>query len=324
MNSDVQRLEPDTPTTPGAGGPPKPDRCPECGSVQFELDPRRGETVCSRCGLVLEDKHIDFGPEWRAFGEEGSKNRQRTGAPLTESLHDYGLSTVVGRGQRDAHGKRIPANQDYTIRRLRRLQNRTVLSAGGGRNLAAAITEIQRIATAANIPRVTAQRAINLYRQATERHLIRGRSIDGVSAAAVYAACRLEGIPRSPDQISEASHVDRRTLLRIHRMLVHELDLRSMPVGPAEYLPRFASALELDARVEARARELVNDAEAHGLASGRSPLSLAAAAIYLASHEQGDPRVQKQVSEAAGVSEVTLRARAKEFVKVLGARAPGQ
>lgn len=291
-------------------------RCAECQTILVR-DPQHGETVCPKCGLIASESEIDFGPDWRSF--DGDRSGVRVGAPRTEFLHDYGLSTPFNRSSRDAHGRRIPAKRHYEMARLRRLHSRSAFKSGADRNIAKAITYVQGIADRLGIPQTITEQGVRLYRQATAADLIRGRSIDAMAAAALYSATRLGGYPRNPDEMSEASGVDRRTLLRCHRVLVTKLQLKPTSPHATDFLARLASDLGLPPRVETRAREMLRDADAAGVTSGRSPTGLAASAIYVASHDAGHPRTQKRVSEVSGVTEVTIRNRSREltgFLKV--------
>lgn len=307
--------------TPGAPEP-KPenahDRCPECGGT-LARDPQHAEILCQSCGLVVAEKEIDYGPDWRAFDAASNERRAHTGAPMTESLHDYGLSTTVGRGSRDAMGKAIPSSKRLQIARMRRLHQRTTFGSGAERNLARAITEIHRVASALDVPRAVAERGIRIYRRAAAESMIQGRSIEGIAAAALFAACRLAGVPRDPEHFTRASGVDKRTLLRLHRLLVREFKLQEPQPTAQDYIARFGSKLHITHVAEARARELVRRADEKGLTSGRSPAGVAAAVLYLGSRDVGEPRTQKEVAEAAGVTEVTVRNRARDLEPVLDA-----
>ncbi|KAA0007251.1 MAG: transcription initiation factor IIB, partial [Thermoplasmata archaeon] len=83
-------------------------KCPECGSTNLRRDYARGELVCEDCGLVIDENIVDMGPEWRAFDAEQKEKRARAGAPLTYTIHDKGLSTVIGWKNKDSYGKSIP------------------------------------------------------------------------------------------------------------------------------------------------------------------------------------------------------------------------
>ena len=82
-------------------------KCDECGSRNLNRDETRGEVVCDDCGLVLEDKVIDQGAEWRVFSPEQGDQRARTGAPMTVMLHDKGLSTDIDWQNKDYSGKEL-------------------------------------------------------------------------------------------------------------------------------------------------------------------------------------------------------------------------
>jgi len=296
---------------------PRENACPECGTALVR-DSQHAETVCPKCGLVASEAEIDYGPEWRQF--EGDRSGVRVGAPRTELLHDYGLSTPFSRSNKDAYGRRLPAKRHYEMARMRRLHSRSTFKSGADRNIAKAITFIQGISDRLGIPTPITEQGVRLYRKATDADLIRGRSIDAMAAAAIYAASRLSGYPRNPDEMADASGVDRRTLLRCHRVLVNKLRLKPTAPHATDFIARIASDLQLPPVVEAHAREMLRRADEAGITSGRSPTGLAASAIYVASHDQGHPRTQKKVSEVSGVTEVTIRNRSRELAKLLDVR----
>lgn len=288
------------------------NQCPECGGP-LAADSQHGDVLCQKCGLVVSERSIDYGPDWRSFDAESHAKRAHAGAPMTESLHDYGLSTVMGRGSRDAAGRSIPSGKRMQIARMRRLHQRTTFGSGSQRNLARAITEIHRLATALGVPHAVAERGIRIYRRAAQESMIQGRSIEGIAAAALFAACRLSGVPRDPETFTRSTAVDKRTLLRLHRLLVREFKLKEPQPSATDYIARFASTLKLTPLAEARARELVREANARGLTSGRSPAGVAAAVLYQAARDVGEPRTQKDVADAAGVTEVTVRNRTRDL-----------
>lgn len=300
--------------------PPAFDTCAECGT-HLVRDAQHAETVCPKCGLIASEAEIDYGPEWRTF--DGDKGGVRVGAPRNELLHDYGLSTPFNRSNKDAYGRRIPAKRHYEMARMRRLHSRSTFKNGADRNIAKAITFIQGISDRLGIPTSITEQGVRIYRKATEADLIRGRSIDAMAAAAIYAASRLSGYPRNPDEMAEASGVDRRTLLRCHRVLQTKLRLKPTSPHATDFLARLASDLALSPSIEAQARAMLRQADEQGVTSGRSPTGLAASAIYVASHQKGDPRTQKKVSEVSGVTEVTIRNRARELIKVSDLAMPG-
>ena len=202
--------------------------------------------------------------------------------------------------------------------RLRKWQRRIRISNATERNLAFALSELDRMASALGLPKSVRETAAVIYRKAIEKNLIRGRSIEGVVAAALYAACRQAGVPRTLDEIAQYSRVDRKEIGRTYRFIARELGLKLMPTSPADYVPRFCAALGLSGEVQRKAIEIIKKAEERELTSGRGPTGVAAAAIYIASILCGERRTQREVAEVAGVTEVTIRNRYKELAEKLG------
>jgi transcription initiation factor TFIIB len=288
--------------------------CPEC-SGRLETDTEHGEVVCSDCGLVVEEDSIDRGPEWRAFDSAERDNKSRVGAPTTKMMHDKGLSTNIGWQDKDAYGNSLSSRQRQKMQRLRTWNERFRTRDSKERNLKQALGEIDRMSSALGLPENVRETASVIYRRALAENLLPGRSIEGVATASVYAAARQAGVPRSLDEISVVSRVDRMELTRTYRYIVRELNLEIAPADPESYIPRFASDLELSDEVERRARDLVEDGREAGLLSGKSPVGLAAAAVYAAALLCNEKVTQSEVSEVASISEVTIRNRYKELLE---------
>lgn len=271
------------------------DTCPECQGAL-----RRGgeETICTDCGLVVETDRLDRGPEWRAFDE---RDRKRTGAPLTPSRHDNGISTKIG------HGTNVPARRRRRLARMRTQHRRASAATKVARNRRSAFLEIRRMIGRLSLPRSVRDRSCRLFASAQDADLLRGRSIEGVATAAVYATCRTVGISRTLAEVAAVSRLDRERLKTCYGVLNRELDLETGPIDPAEYLPRFASELDLNVCVERRARELAIRATEEGIASGRNPAGVAAACLYTACREADDDLTQSEAAAVADVSAATLR-----------------
>uniref|UniRef100_UPI0025E884F6 TFIIB-type zinc ribbon-containing protein n=1 Tax=Methanohalobium sp. TaxID=2837493 RepID=UPI0025E884F6 len=209
-------------------------KCPECGSINLEKDYERAELVCSDCGLVVDAELVDEGPEWRAFDSNQQMNRARVGAPMNYAIHDKGLSTVIDWRNRDSYGQSISSKNRAQLYRLRKWQRRIRVSNATERNLAFALSELDRMASALGLPRTVRETAAVVYRKAVDKNLIRGRSIEGVAAAALYAACRQCSVPRTLDEIGEVSRVSRIEIGRTYRFISRELSLKLMPTSPID------------------------------------------------------------------------------------------
>jgi transcription initiation factor TFIIB len=288
--------------------------CPECTGKLIN-DEEHGETVCEDCGLVVEEDEIDPGPEWRSFGNGESENKSRVGAPTTKMMHDNGLSTNIGWQNKDAYGNSLSTRQREKMQRLRTWNERFRTRDSKERNLKQALGEIDRMASALGLPENVRETASVIYRRALKDDLLPGRSIEGVATASLYAAARQANNPRSLDEMSKVSRVERMELTRTYRYIIRELELEVQPADPENYLPRFVSDLDLSDDTERAARRLLDTAREEGLISGKSPVGLAAAAIYAGSLLANEKVTQAKIGEVADISEVTIRNRYHELLE---------
>jgi transcription initiation factor TFIIB len=288
--------------------------CPECGG-DVVADAEHGETVCQDCGLVVEEDTVDRGPEWRAFDAGERDRKSRVGAPTTNMMHDKGLSTNIDWRDKDAYGNSLGSRQRQKMQRLRKWNERFRTRDSRERNLKQALGEIDRMASALGLPKSVRETASVIYRRALSENLLPGRSIEGVATSAVYAAARQAGVPRSLDEVAGVSRVEKSEIARTYRYVVRELGLEVAPADPESYVPRFVSSLGLSEEVDIRARQLLGSAKQQGVHSGKSPVGLAAAAVYAAALLTNERTTQSAVSEVADISEVTIRNRYHELLE---------
>jgi len=275
------------------------------------------EIVCMDCGFVVAAKIADRGPEWRAFDDEQRSKRTRVGAPLTYTIHDKGLSTTIDWHDRDIYGKSLSPGQKAQVYRLRKWQRRIRVSDATERNLAFALSEITKISNNLNLPKNILETASVIYRKAVKERLIRGRSIQGVTSAAIYLACRQCALPRTLDEIAQSSSVNKKEVGRSYRFLIRELNYSIPPLRPSQYITKFSNQLTMQGKVEEIAHKILAGAKELKLTSGRGPTGIAAAASYVASVLTGERKTQREIAEIAQVTEVTIRNRYKELVERL-------
>jgi len=295
----------------------KPKTCPECGSDRLINDYEQGELVCMSCGYVVDTRITSTGPEWRAFNSEQKAKRTRVGAPLTYTIHDKGLSTLIDWHNQDTYGKSLLPNQTGYAFTLRKWQRRIRIADASERNLAFALSEMSKISSALNLPKNILETAALLYRKAVKKHLIRGRSIQGVAAAAIYMSCRKCNIPRTLDEIAQATYVSKKEIGRCYRFLARELEEFIPPLLPSSYISKFSNQLQVAGEAENIAAAILNIAKNLRLTSGRGPTGIAAAATYIASILTGERKTQREVASIANVTEVTVRNRYKELMDKL-------
>ena len=298
------------------------EKCPECGSTNLVHDYDTGETICGGCGLVLHEQMMDKGPEWRAFTQEEKESRSRVGVPTSYSVHDKGLSTAIGRVDRDAFGRKLPLSTRLQMWRLRKWQIRSRVHSSVDRNLAQAMAELDRLSDKAYIPGPIKEKAAVIYRKALDKGLVRGRSIAAIAAAALYAACRITGTPRTLREIAQASFVDNKDVARCYRLLLRELKVQMPIADPLTYVSKIAERTGISGQTQGLAIKILHEAKRKRAAAGKDPMGLAAAALYIACLQNNEKKTQKDIAEAAGVTEVTVRNRYKSLKRQLGLELP--
>ncbi|HLD37335.1 MAG TPA: TFIIB-type zinc ribbon-containing protein [Candidatus Nanoarchaeia archaeon] len=286
-------------------------RCPECNSISLEYDEQRGEVICRDCGLLVEEKMVDTGQEMRGQTEEGKK-RGRGGAPIDMQKFDKGLTTNVGEIS-DIY--KLESGQTRKFLRLKKWQER--VSTSIERNLRLAMSELRRVASFLNLPTVVRDEASRIYNFVLQRGLVRGRSMESVIAACIYSACRSYNIPRTLDEIANASDVERKEIGRTYRFIIRKLNIKVTPSAPKDYIARFASILHLSPKTQNDAIKTLKRAESSELTSGRGPAGIAAAALYVAALLNNEKKTQREVADVAGITEVTIRNRYKELLEKL-------
>jgi transcription initiation factor TFIIB len=287
-------------------------RCPECKSVDLTYDEQRGEIVCNECGLIVEEKMVDTGQD--AGGQfDKSDKKGRGGAPISMQKFDKGLTTNVGEIS-DIY--KLESGQTRKFLRLKKWQER--VSTSIERNLRLAMAELRRVASFLNLPGVVRDEASRVYNFVLQRGLVRGRSMESVIAACIYAACRSYNIPRTLDEIAAASDVERKEIGRTYRFIVRKLKIKVTPSSPKDYISRFSSILHLSPKTQNEALKILKRADISELTSGRGPAGIAAAGLYVAALMNDEKKTQREVADVAGITEVTIRNRYKELIERLG------
>lgn len=292
------------------------DLCVVC-SGQLISDPDTGEEVCSNCGVVARE-NLELAAERRAFTLEEMDKRYRTGEPASLMMYDMGLSSFIDNKNIDANGKQI---QGYTeIDRLRRLNKITVSNNSKTKNLNKAMREIRRITEILGIGTPVAERAAYIYRKALEKELIKGRSITGIVAATIYIACKDTGTPRSIHEIQEViGNADRKNISYYYKFLLREMKIHVPLPMPSNSISRIADKARLSEKTVRKALEILALVGDNAMLSGKNPVSLAAASLYLATIETSEYTTQLRIAIAADVSTVTVRKRCLEMIQLVKA-----
>lgn len=288
--------------------------CCKCDSGRQITDLESGEIICGNCGRVSSDKAIESRAEWRTFdSENNSSRRQRVGSPSSLAFHDMGLSTIIDKVNKDSAGHNLDAAMNYRMQRLRTWDARTRVHAPGNRSLMRAFTELERLKDKLGLSDAVVQKTAYIYRKAQEKRLSRGRSVSSILAAATYIACREMGAARTLRDLTEITNVKRKALSRSYRLLVLKLDIKVPSMDLMKCIVKIANKAKLREKTQRMAMSIMNDLINKEIHAGKDPMGLAATVLYLSCLRNDEARTQRDIAEAAGVTEVTIRNRFKDL-----------
>ncbi|NPA86016.1 MAG: transcription initiation factor IIB [bacterium] len=286
-------------------------RCPRCGNeTDFEYNYETGEVICKRCGFVV-GTIMEVGPEWRVFEPEDLLERRRTG-PIEKLTRVGGPETVMDRSYKDVHGKRLSSLQRAEAARTRKVEIKSALF-HEHKHLRYAIGLIQKYIYDLHLPENVAETCAVWYKKLRDEGVMRGRSIEVVAAALIYAVTRQLDIPISLDEIARVTEIPKKEIAKIYRFIVKKLGLKIKIIDPMDYAAKLVKELELGDQVLRLAAKIIEEAKKLDLVAGRSPAGIAAAAVYIAARELGIRKTQKEIAEKANITEVTIRNRYREL-----------
>ncbi|XP_041370510.1 transcription initiation factor IIB-like [Gigantopelta aegis] len=256
--------------------------------------------ICPECGLVVGDRVVDVGSEWRTFSnDKNTKDASRVGAAENQLLDGGDLSTIIGTGM--PGGKDLVDEFGKPMYRNRRTMN------SSDRTLLNAFREINQMADRLNLPKMIADRGNTLFKQVHEGKSLKGRSNDAIASACMYIACRQEGVPRTFKEICAVSKISKKEIGRVFKLILKTLETNVDLITTGDFMSRFCSNLQLPNHVQKGATHIARKAVDMDLVPGRSPISVAAAAIYMASQASEEKKTQREIGDIAGVADVTIR-----------------
>jgi len=289
--------------------------CSRCGKKALITDAETSEIFCGGCGFVLSERIENPGPERRSFPDDRI-NRERTGVGTSLAIHDQGLSTVINLTNRDATGKPLSSSMKKTLKRLRTWDSRSK-NEPIDINFRKAFNELYRLKDKLSLSDSVVEKAAYIYRKALYKKLVRGRSISVMMGSALYAACRETNTPRTLKDIVGVMNIKKGDLATYYRLLVKELDLKMPVVDSVQNVARIASKIGLSEKTKRYAIEILRKAEESNISAGKNPMSLAATALYISCVKMGVRHSQRDLAEAANITEVTIRNRYKGLLELL-------
>ena len=282
--------------------------CPICNKhSNIITDQNSGELICTVCGSVIIDNTEAARSEWTSSNIQEFDFRDRTGAPTSLAKYDRGLSTVIGKMDKDASGRQIDLAMRSRIGRWRTWDARSQTNDSSKRNLQSAFIQLYTMKDVLGLPESAIEKIAYIYRKIQERKLIKGRTIRGALAVASYIACRELGIPRTLKEIAKISNLKEKEVARIYRKVMFELDLKVPQVDTFKEIIKLGNICGISEKAKRRAIKLMMTVMKTEISAGKNPMGLAGAVLYLSCKEYDEEITQSKIAEVAGVTEVTLR-----------------
>jgi transcription initiation factor TFIIB len=288
--------------------------CSTCNIKEDRLvtDVVSGEIVCSNCGTVVIDGIEEIGKEW-INPKDNETDKSRIGMPFSLAVHDMNLSTIIGKTNKDSAGQLIDSGMQARMNRLRIWDSRTMYRDSSSRNFTTAFVLLGKLKDKLSLTPSIVEKTAYTYRKVQEDGLIRGRTIGAVLVACLYITCREQGVSRTIDELAEASNIRRKAIAKIYRDIVFHLERKIPQVNCFQCIDKIANKIELNEITTRHARDLMKKVLEQEFSAGKDPMGFAGAVLYVSLQMEGKTVRQIDIAEAAGVTEVTIRNRAKEL-----------
>jgi len=181
------------------------------------------------------------------------------------------------------------------------------------KNLKTAFNELARIKDKLSLSDSVTEKAAYIYRKAFKKKLTQGRTISSIIIAAIYLACRITNTPRTVYDVMKATNIRKKEITKSYRLLVRELDMKIPIVDPVQCIARISNDLGTSEKTKRLAIKILKKAEQKGDLAGKDPMSFAASAMYYSCVQMNENVSQRNIADAANVSEVTIRNRYKDL-----------
>ena len=297
---------------------------------QTVSDPESGEIICNICGIVLsEEKKLPLHPrvqeEMTIISHINTTTNTNTNLQYNENnsnsnnniLLNIESSTIIGKSNVDAVGKRISNDMQNKIDKLRILEQRTRFINPKDRNLKYAFNKLNNIKHKLGLSNAISEKSFYLYRKASSAELVKGRTTEGILSAAIYLACKELGTPKTLKEISDITNLKIKSISKYSRLLILELDLKPIPViDPIKCIVKIANNLNLEEKTKHKAIKIMKKVIEQEIHVGKNPLAIAASTIYaVCKTSKEKEKTQIEIANSADISAVVIRDRYNDIIK---------
>ena len=258
-------------------------------------DYHAGDTVCSVCAIVVGDRVIDVGNEWRTFNDGESKDMCRVGQAENPLYDGIDLFTTIQQSGKSGVAKITSARKSNAVK---------FLDSSYG--------YIKDISVKMNITQDVMENAMHLFKSIREKNSLKGKDKEAVMASCLYIECRRMSVSRSINEFSAATGITKKLLGRVYKYVFRLLETKqqlkdqgSVPV--ADFMLRFCSNLELPFDIAKKAKQVALNVVDKHIAGGSAPTTVASAAIFIAAELGGKKKSCSDISRVTGVTEGAIK-----------------
>jgi len=281
-----------------------------CSDSIIITDFETGEIICQNCGRILQENITDARKEDRSFTQDQHM-------PTSLTIHDMGLSTIIGKYNRDFVGKPLGYEMKQSMKRMRIWDSRSQAKTSSEKNLRIALYEMVKLKEKLGLSDAIIDRAAYLYRKAAKAQLVRGRTVKSIVGACVYAACRDMETTRTIIDISNHLQEKRKLIARSYRILFQNLRLTVPVTDPINCIIKFANNLQIPEITKREAIKIFDILKEKELTAGKNPNAVAATVIYMAGIKTNINLSQHEITKISGITSVTIRNRLQDYKKYI-------
>ena len=292
--------------------------CERCNSNLAFSD--EGFLTCTnnKCGIIYKDL-VDQGAEWRYYGADDNQGSDptRCGMPINPLLEEssYGCKVLCG------------GPMSYEMRKIRRYTEWQSMPY----KEKSQYDEFQIITTMANnagIPQLIIDDAILYHKRISESETtFRGDNRDGIIAASIYIACRINDFPRTAKEIAQIFHLDVasatkgcKNALSIISVLEKDMDNKEKTsfgrTKPESFIERYCSKLNINNELTKLCQFISMKIEKLDVMPENTPPSIAAGVVYFIAQMCKLNISKKDIKDVSGTSEVTVNKCYKKIEKI--------
>lgn len=288
-------------------------RCKRCNSDRMLVDDERGETICRKCGMVIDERIVEVDNT----GVQQTGEKTHNSGQISFSIHDMGLSTDISSDYKDNSGKPIPKSSQALTNSLKKTNKRLKVSNNMEKNLRQAMMELHKLTDKLCITDIVKEDAAKIYRDVLQKNMLRGRSIMTMISASLYVACRVTSTPKTLSEISVASNIKKIDIAKCYRLIIRDLEIKIPIVDIVTCNNKIGNKLGLPESIKRRSLKILNSLDRNKEISGKDPMGICAATLYMACVENNRNESQRQLAQASGVTDVTVRNKYKRLQEIM-------